>query len=70
MGQFVVVSVGDQRVGLVVDQILGEHQGVMKTLSKVYRNVKGLSGATILGDGTIALILDMAKLFESTGVGR
>ena len=58
----VVVSVGQERVGLVVDQILGDHQTVIKPLSSFHADVGTFSGATILGDGGVALILDMAHL--------
>jgi two-component system, chemotaxis family, sensor kinase CheA len=58
----VVVSTGHERVGLVVDQILGDHQTVIKSLSAVHADVETFSGATILGDGGVALILDMAHL--------
>jgi len=57
-----VVSSGDIRVGLVVDQILGNHQIVIKQLSRFHAGVRGFSGATILGDGSVALILDVAQL--------
>ncbi|HLN24294.1 MAG TPA: chemotaxis protein CheA, partial [Patescibacteria group bacterium] len=60
----VVVASGDLRVGLVVDQVIGEHQTVIKSLSKLHANVPTFSGATILGDGTVALILDIAHLVE------
>jgi two-component system chemotaxis sensor kinase CheA len=58
----VVVSTGHERVGLVVDQILGDHQTVIKSLSSVHADVATFSGATILGDGGVALILDMSHL--------
>jgi two-component system chemotaxis sensor kinase CheA len=58
----VVVSSGELRVGLVVDQVIGDHQTVIKSLSKLHANVEIFSGATILGDGTIALILDISRL--------
>jgi two-component system chemotaxis sensor kinase CheA len=58
----VVVAVGQERVGLVVDQILGDHQTVIKPLSSFHADVGTFSGATILGDGGVALILDMAHL--------
>jgi two-component system chemotaxis sensor kinase CheA len=58
----VVVSTGAERVGLVVDQILGDHQTVIKSLSAFHADVDHFSGATILGDGGVALILDMAHL--------
>ncbi|MGY9050380.1 MAG: chemotaxis protein CheA, partial [Rhodobacterales bacterium] len=60
----VIVSSGDIRVGLVVDQILGNTQTVIKQLSKLHSEVKTFSGATILGDGTIALILDIMNLVD------
>jgi two-component system chemotaxis sensor kinase CheA len=58
----VIVSSGDVRVGLVVDQIIGNNQTVIKQLSKMHAGLKTFSGATILGDGTVALILDAAHL--------
>lgn len=58
----VIVSSGDGRVGLVVDQIIGNNQTVIKQLSKLHSSLKSFSGATILGDGTVALILDTAHL--------
>lgn len=60
----VIVSTGDSRVGLVVDQIIGSHQTVIKSLSKLHAHVPAFSGATILGDGTVALILDILHLVE------
>ena len=57
-----IVSIGETRVGLVVDQIIGSHQTVIKSLSKLHADVTMFSGATILGDGTAALILDVAQL--------
>jgi two-component system chemotaxis sensor kinase CheA len=61
----VIVSSGEGRVGLVVDQILGNNQTVIKQLTKLHSNVKSFSGATILGDGTVALILDTAHLVSA-----
>ena len=58
----VVVSAADTRVGLVVDQIIGSHQTVIKSLSKLHTDVPRFSGATILGDGAVALILDVLHL--------
>jgi two-component system chemotaxis sensor kinase CheA len=60
----VIVSSGDLRVGLVVDQIIGSHQTVIKSLSKLHASIETFSGATILGDGTVALILDIPHLVE------
>jgi len=58
----VIVSSADLRIGLVVDQVIGNHQTVIKSLSKFHADVDIFSGATILGDGTVALILDIAHL--------
>ncbi|MDF1632893.1 chemotaxis protein CheA [Mycoplana sp. MJR14] len=61
----VVISTGDERVGLVVDQIIGDHQTVIKSMSKLHHDVATFSGATILGDGSVALILDVAHLVSA-----
>jgi len=58
----IITTMGDTRVGLVVDQIIGSHQTVIKSLSKLHSDVTMFSGATILGDGSAALILDVAQL--------
>lgn len=58
----VIVSSGEGRVGLVVDQIIGNTQTVIKQLSKLHSGLETFSGATILGDGAVALILDTAHL--------
>jgi len=60
--QIVITEVNGSRFGFGVDNVVGQHQTVIKALSKIYRDVEGLSGATILGDGTVALILDLVKL--------
>lgn len=60
--KIVVVSIGSERVGLVVDQIIGNHQTVIKSMSPLHRDVASIAGATILGDGSVALILDIAQL--------
>jgi two-component system chemotaxis sensor kinase CheA len=60
----VIVSSGETKVGLVIDQIIGSHQTVIKSLSKLHADVGTFSGATILGDGTTALILDIAHVVE------
>ncbi len=58
----IIISTGETRVGLVADQIIGNHQTVIKSLSKLHSDVTIFSGATILGDGTAALILDVVQL--------
>lgn len=63
--QVVILNNDGHRVGFSVDYVVGEHQTVIKSLSKVYRNIRSISGATILGDGTVALILDAPKIIEN-----
>ncbi|AMY70955.1 chemotaxis protein CheA [Frigidibacter mobilis] len=58
----VIVKADGARIGLVVDDILGQNQTVIKTLSVYHRDVQGFAGATILGDGGVALIIDVAML--------
>ena len=60
--KIVVVAVGAERVGLVVDQIIGNHQTVIKPMSMLHRDAVTFAGATILGDGGVALILDVGQL--------
>lgn len=60
--QIVIASGQDARIGFVVDQVIGDNQTVIKPLGRLYRDVEGISGATILGDGTVALILDVNRL--------
>ena len=60
----VVVAAGEFRFGVVVDQILGGHQTVIKSLSKLHADIPTFSGATILGDGSVALILDVPRLLD------
>jgi two-component system chemotaxis sensor kinase CheA len=60
--QIVVVNVQDSRLGFIVDQVVGDYQTVIKPLGRMFRQAAGLSGATILGDGTVALILDVNRL--------
>ena len=60
----VVVEVGRRKIGLLVDELLGQQQVVMKSLEKNFHKVPGLMGATILGDGCVAPILDVTSLAE------
>ncbi len=60
--QIVVTGSNGDRVGFVVDKVIGEYQTVIKNLGRVYRDVEGISGATILGDGTVALIIDVPRV--------
>ena len=67
----VVVQYAGQKTGLVVDQLLGEHQTVIKPLGQVFQNLKGISGATILGSGEVAMIIDVPALVDRvTSVNR
>jgi len=60
--QIVVVNSNEGKVGFVVDHVVGDLQTVIKNLGKLYKNVEGISGGTILGDGSVALIVDVQKL--------
>lgn len=60
--QIVVTHIDGRRFGFVVDHVIGQQQTVIKSLGRAYRGVEGVSGATILGDGEVALILDPAKI--------
>jgi two-component system chemotaxis sensor kinase CheA len=62
--QLVVIKYDDQIVGLAVDEVIGEYQAVLKPLGKMYKNQEIISGASILGDGTIALVLDSNKAIK------
>lgn len=64
ISQLIVVSNGEDKVGVSVDFIVGEYQAVIKPLGKYYKNQDFVSGATILGDGTIALVLDTRKIVQ------
>ncbi len=60
--KIVVVRHQDERVGLVVDKVLGSHQTVIQSLGKIYNNIEVVSGTTVMGDGRVALILDVPGL--------
>ena len=63
--QIMVVETEHGQYGFVVDQVLGDHQTVIKNLGRFYRNVQVVSGATILGNGTVALIIDPHRLVQN-----
>ena len=63
-GHVVIVSVGTQRIGFVVDQLVGQEEVVIKPLGKMLQGTPGMSGATITGDGRIALILDVPSMLK------
>lgn len=61
----VLVEVGKKRYGIIVDQLLGKQQVVIKSLERHYRKVDGISGATIMGDGKVAMIIDVDNLAKT-----
>ncbi len=63
-GHVVVVRIGSQNVGLLVDELIGQEEVVIKPLGALLHGTKGLAGATITGDGKIALIIDLPDLIE------
>ncbi|HEV2700326.1 MAG TPA: chemotaxis protein CheA [Steroidobacteraceae bacterium] len=62
LGSVMVVECDGRRVGLFVDELLGQQQVVVKSMETNYHRIEGVSGATILGDGSVALILDIPSL--------
>ncbi|WP_349342689.1 chemotaxis protein CheA [Marinobacter sp. MMG032] len=64
----IVVRHAGQKAGLIVDELLGEHQTVIKPLSGIFSHLKGLSGSTILGNGQVALILDIPALISQLSI--
>lgn len=60
----VVVQTGDKKVGFIVDELIGQQEVVIKSLSSFLNDMKGIAGATVLGDGRVTLILDVAGLLE------
>ncbi len=63
-GHVVILSIGNQRIGFVVDQLVGQEEVVIKPLGKMLQGTPGMSGATITGDGRIALILDVPSMLK------
>ena len=62
--KIVIVQHGEQRVGIVVDRVVGSHQTVIQSLGHFYKDIEIVSGATIMGDGRVALIFDLAGLIR------
>ncbi|GLH18233.1 chemotaxis protein CheA [Pseudomonas atacamensis] len=69
-GHVVILSVGTQRIGFVVDQLVGQEEVVIKPLGKMLQGTPGMSGATITGDGRIALILDVPSMLKRYATKR
>ncbi|RTR38174.1 chemotaxis protein CheA [Shewanella canadensis] len=67
-GLVMVVDSNNEKVGLLVDELLSQQQVVIKSLEDNYSKVPGVSGATILGDGTVALIIDISGLVSLAGI--
>lgn len=65
-----LVEAGGNRIGLLLDELLGQQQVVIKSLESNYTKVEGISGATILGDGSVSLILDIQGLITAHATGR
>lgn len=66
-GHVVILTVGNERIGCVVDQLIGQEEVVIKPLGKMLHGTPGMSGATITGDGRVALILDIPGLLKNYG---
>jgi two-component system chemotaxis sensor kinase CheA len=63
--QIVIINIENTKFGLVVDEVIGDYQTVIKNLGKVFSSAKIFSGATIMGDGKIALILNVNNLTKN-----
>lgn len=68
--QIVTARIDGSRIGFVVDQVIGQHQTVIKSISRMYNHIDYVSGATILGDGSVALILDLPKLVRHAEISE
>jgi two-component system chemotaxis sensor kinase CheA len=66
-GHVVIVAMGTRRVGFVVDQLVGQEEVVIKPLGRALQGTPGMAGATITGDGRIALIIDVPSLLQHYG---
>ena len=64
--QVVITELGERRVGFVVDKVIGQHQTVIKSMGQMLRNLYDISGATILGESSVVLILDVLNLMQHT----
>jgi two-component system chemotaxis sensor kinase CheA len=64
--QIVIMEIEGKRIGFVVDDVVGDHQTVIKSLGKTFKKIEYISGASVLGDGSVALIIDIVKIL--TGI--
>ncbi|MCB1191623.1 MAG: chemotaxis protein CheW [Leptospiraceae bacterium] len=64
----VIVNYNSRKLGFIVDELIGKHETVIKTLEKNFKNIKGLTGASIMGDGTIILVLDISGLIDLAAI--
>ena len=62
--QVIIVNVDGEQYGLIVDEVIGQQQIVIKSLGSIYQSIRGISGATILGSGSVAIILDLQQIVE------
>jgi two-component system chemotaxis sensor kinase CheA len=68
--QLILVKYEDRKVGLLVDQVIGEYQTVVKPLGRFLKKQENISGASIMGDGTIALVIDTNRLIHNNAVKK
>jgi two-component system chemotaxis sensor kinase CheA len=61
----IIIKIGDKRIGLIIDKIIGQQDIVLKSLGDILKNIKHISGATILGEGKVVILLDMLEIFET-----
>jgi two-component system chemotaxis sensor kinase CheA len=69
-GILLILETEGERVAVMVDEILGQQQVVVKSMEQNFRKVEGIAGATILGDGTVGFILDVRGMLEITRRGE
>ncbi len=62
--QIIIVNIDGEKYGLIVDDVIGQQQIVIKSLGSIYQSIEGISGATILGDGSVAIILDLQQIVQ------
>jgi two-component system chemotaxis sensor kinase CheA len=67
---FVVIGVGHERIGLIVDRLIGQQEIVIKPLGRLLRDRSGLAGGCLLGDGRVALVLDVVEVFGNETINR